>query len=206
MVADFTSSLSALCHTKNTHLGIILAPHMLVLPHFIQRYDDPFLPYGKAIINATHALTCIYMFDLAAYLTLGAAGAIALERTLRYAEGEGITVVHGPFASLHYASILEETGFGAHAVTITQDIAPDTFLKRSDRGVFVFQAGDSPQVTLSSNAGVYNPKDQTLRISEGTAEIRIHLIVDRELFSRASEDFQGEIQANMEKLRAQYAV
>lgn len=203
MPDNFTTFLDHLCHTKKTRLGIILAPYMLILPHFIQRYDDPFLPYGKAIINATKDNACVYMFDLAAYLSLGAAGAIALERTMRYAEGEGITIVHGPFASTSYVNMFDETGFGAHAVTITPETPYDGFLKRTDRGLFIVHAGsDQSDISPRPDAGIFELRDQTLRIGG----ITIKLISDHDLFSRAGEDFPGEVQTNMEKLRAKYTL
>lgn len=203
MPDNFAAFLDHRCRTKKTRLGIILAPHLLMLPHLIQRYDDPFLPYGKAIINAARDNACVYLFDLSAYLSLGAAGAIALERTLRYAEGESITIVHGPFASTSYVNMFDETGFGAHAVTITPETPLDAFLKRPDRGLFVIHSGhDQSEILPPPNAGIYELSDQTLRMGG----ITIKLISDRDLFNRASEDFSGEVQTNMERLRAKYTL
>ena len=72
----------------------MLIPRLTKMPLPIQRYDDPFLPFGKAIIDATRDLVCAYVFDLAAYLALGAAGAVALERTIAYVGDDDVTVLH----------------------------------------------------------------------------------------------------------------
>ena len=68
----FTAILEAAQKHDSCTLAIGLAPSLKNLPYSIQSYDDPFLPLGKAIIDATHELVCAYVFDLAAYLSLGA--------------------------------------------------------------------------------------------------------------------------------------
>jgi hypothetical protein len=97
--------------------GIMLAPVVSSLPLAIQRYDDPFLPFGKAVIQGTRDLVQIYVFDLAAYLALGGAGAVALERTIRYVDEQIITIIHGPFSRQAFAGLTDIISFGADAVT-----------------------------------------------------------------------------------------
>lgn len=48
------------------------------------KWDEPVLPYNKAIIDATVDLVCAYKPNLGFYLQWGAAGVIALERTIAY--------------------------------------------------------------------------------------------------------------------------
>jgi hypothetical protein len=97
--------------------ALMLRPILAKLPLPMQRYDEPFLPFGKAIIDATRDLVVAYIFDLAAYLALGAAGAIALERTIAYvnASGETATILHGAFVSSDYVGAA--VAFGVDAVT-----------------------------------------------------------------------------------------
>lgn len=97
--------------------AMMLSPILGRMPLPIQRHDDPFLPWGKAIIDATRDLVVAYTFDLAAYLAIGAAGAIALERTIAYANGDGktATILHGPFVGDGYAQTA--LAFGVDAVT-----------------------------------------------------------------------------------------
>lgn len=48
------------------------------------KWDEPILPFNKAIIDATADLVCAYKPNLGFYLQWGAAGVIALERTIAY--------------------------------------------------------------------------------------------------------------------------
>jgi hypothetical protein len=99
-----------------------LAPRVADLPGPIQKYDDPFLPYSRAIIEATAESVAGYWFDLAAYLALGAAGAIALERAVALvrAGGAHLTVLHGPFARGDYAALAGRDALHVDAATITE--------------------------------------------------------------------------------------
>ena len=92
------------------------------MPLPMQRLDDPFLPFGKAIINATRDLVCAYVFDFAAYLAIGAAGAVALERTIAYAgtDQTAMTVLHGLFVGVGYVEAASDNAFNVDAVTLAQ--------------------------------------------------------------------------------------
>jgi hypothetical protein len=99
---------------------VYMNPVVEKLPLPIARYDDPFLPFGKGIIDATGDLVCGYIFDLASYLVLGGAGIVALERTIRYIPAETIGILHGPFWGTAYSVILHHTALGLDAVTIVR--------------------------------------------------------------------------------------
>src|SRR5258707_9750631 len=114
----FWELLSAAQQRNNSTLAIGLAPALKRLPYESQRWDDPFLPFGKAIIDTTSDLVCAYVFHLGAYLALGAAGAVALERTIAYVPTGIVKILHGPFASNDYVTAAFEDGFGANAVTV----------------------------------------------------------------------------------------
>src|SRR5258707_5667660 len=81
---NFRELVKAAQERNRSTLAIGLAPAPNKLPYEIQRYDDPFLPYSKAVIDATADLACAYVFHLGAYLALGAAGAVALEKTISF--------------------------------------------------------------------------------------------------------------------------
>jgi hypothetical protein len=136
----FTAILEAAQKHDSCTLAIGLAPSLKNLPYSIQSYDDPFLPLGKAIIDATHELVCAYVFDLAAYLALGAAGAVALERTIAYVPGRIVKILHGPFATGDYAQAAFEEAFNVDAVTLipTLDRALiAAYLEQSHHGAIV---------------------------------------------------------------------
>ena len=101
---SFSVRLRAAQAARDSDLALMLSPRLAQMPLPMQRYDDPFLPFGKAIIDATRDLVCAYVFDLAAYLALGAAGAVALERTIAYAgtDDATVTILHAPFVGAAY--------------------------------------------------------------------------------------------------------
>jgi orotidine-5'-phosphate decarboxylase len=63
-------------------LGLDPDPARLPLPSL--KWDEPVLPFNQAIIDATADLVCAYKPNLGFYLQWGAAGMIALERTIAY--------------------------------------------------------------------------------------------------------------------------
>src|SRR5260370_22617647 len=78
----FLDRLEAAQTRNNSTLAIGIAPALKKLPYEIQRYDDPFLPFGKAIIDSTADLVCVYVFHLWPYLALGAAGGKTVVTTI----------------------------------------------------------------------------------------------------------------------------
>ena len=61
-----------------------LDPQPELLPVDALKWDEPLLPFNRAIIDATADLVCAYKPNLGFYLQWGAAGVIALERTIAY--------------------------------------------------------------------------------------------------------------------------
>jgi len=70
--------------TNNSWLCVGLDPDPGMLRVDALKWDEPILPFNKAIIDATVDLVCAYKPNLGFYLQWGAAGIIALERTLAY--------------------------------------------------------------------------------------------------------------------------
>lgn len=108
---------------------LVLRPQLPLLPLSIQRFDEPLLPFGKALIASTGDIVTGYIFDFAAYLSIGAAGAIALERTIGYvlASSAACAIVHGPFISDDYALAMGKTAFCADAVTVLDSTVTTAF-------------------------------------------------------------------------------
>lgn len=192
--------LAQLQRERQTRLALLLAPRLVKLPLVIQRYDDPFLPYGKAIINVTRDLVCAYVFDLAAYLTIGAAGAVALERTAAYISGEAMTIIHGPFTGSGYAALLDEGSFNVDAVTVLSQQDAAFYTARPDRTAFVVQDGQPP-FEGKPHTGMYW-KDAglfTLPVREGV--LTIQLAEESVLFAGMGEDFAQQTRAALEAIR-----
>lgn len=107
---------------KNTDKFLLLSPRQSDMPAPIHWHDDPFFPFSKGIIQATHDVVVGYIFDFAAYLAHGAAGAVALERSMAYVPNQTIKILHGQFANPDYRGIVIPEAFHADAITI-QNIA-----------------------------------------------------------------------------------
>ena len=69
---------------NNSWLCLGLDPQPELLPVPALKWDEPLLPFNRAIIDATTDLVCAYKPNLGFYLQWGAAGVIALERTIAY--------------------------------------------------------------------------------------------------------------------------
>jgi len=139
-MTSFRQQLEAAQGRSRSTLCVGLAPTLVGLPGEIARYDDPFLPYGKAVIDSTYDVACGYVFHLGAYLALGAAGARALERTIAYVPELAIRILHAPFANADYVRAAYEDGFGANAVTLTYTTDRDRitpYLADKSHGVLI---------------------------------------------------------------------
>lgn len=136
---NFLALLESAQARSHTTIALGLAPALDTMPAEIARHDDPFLPFGKAVIDATNDLVCAYVFHLGAYLSAGASGAVALERTMAYVPAGILKVLHGPFVTAEYARAAFEEGFGADAVTLARPVEQDAikpYLAHERYGVF----------------------------------------------------------------------
>lgn len=156
-------------------LGILMRPHLTMMPLPLQKYDDPFLPFGKAIIDATRDLLDAYVFDLAAYLALGAAGAIALERTAAYAGDSVLRVLHGPFGGGAYGEAAR--AFNVDALTVVSADAANAY---PDFDVFLLA-------------------DDWLTLVDGTPALR--LLRDDVLYASQRVDFAEQVRAAVQAAR-----
>lgn len=133
----FRERLEAAQARSGGNLAIGIAPALDKLPAAVAKIDDPFLPLGKLIINATADLVCAYVFHLSAYLAIGAAGVIALERTLAYVPSGILKILHAPFASTEYVRAAFEDALGADAVTLSSSEFAAPYLVQARYGAFV---------------------------------------------------------------------
>lgn len=195
MAPSFASRLATVQQARKTDLALRLAPNLTRLPAVIQRYDDPFLPFGKEIIKATHDLVCAYVFDLAAYLSIGAAGAVALERTIAYASGDSLTILHGPFVGTDFAVLTDEGSFNADAVTLMDKSDLPAYLAREGR--FAFVSGEF----FERGIGVFRQSDNLFLLQDSGRALRIRLVGDIALYASRAEDFAAQTRAVLEKMR-----
>jgi len=138
-----------------------LAPAVARLPLAYLRYDDPALPYSRALINVTAGAVCGWVFDLAAYLAFGAAGAVALERSAALAAGRGLTILHGPFSTPDYAAMLDG-GLAFDAVTLAAASLRPAYTQARQRGAFVLSGGGEAPA-----GDVFEPAAGLFRVDAG---------------------------------------
>ncbi len=199
MAISFTEKFEAIQKTRQSNLILRMSPHVSQLPLPIQRYDDPFLPFGKAIINATQNVVCGYMFDLAAYLALGAAGIIALERTLPYVDSNSIRILHGPFTGSDYVAAAFEGNFDLDAVTLANEVDVAAYTSEPWRGAFVMMNGnireDISYSAYWSDAGLLTLPNDTGKFS------KMRVAGDSVLYAGRGDDFADQVCAALEKMR-----
>lgn len=179
-------------YARSSDIVLLLTPEVMKMPLPIRRYDEPFFPFGQALIQATRDLVCGYMFDLASYLAIGAAGAIALERTISYTVGERLLILHGPFVGPRYARISDENAFGVDAVTVEHLHDVSAYRARPDRGVFYMG-----QDMVPDGVGLYVPEDGLML--SGSVELRV--FGEAVIYAGSGDDWTDVVRTKIEALR-----
>lgn len=194
------AKLSAAQAAQQSDLALLIAPRVVKMPAPIARYDDPFLPFGRAIIDATRDLVCAYVFDLSAYLALGAAGAVALERTIPYANADGraITILHAPFSGTGYVEAASDRAFNVDAVTLVNAADAPAYLAEAGRGVFVM--GETAPNGLSG-FGYFSQKAFHLFESQQPT-LTVRLLDEMLLYTDGKEGFEQTVRALVSAERA----
>jgi orotidine-5'-phosphate decarboxylase len=126
------------------------------------KHDDPFLPFLKAIVDATADLVCAYKPNLGFYLTLGAAGVIALERIIAYIPKHIPVILDAKFNDIgNTAGAYAQGAFdalGADAVTVNPYLGQDgvaPFLARADKAAFVLARTSNPSAHDFQDLPIY---------------------------------------------------
>lgn len=187
----------------HSDLLLLLKPRLQQIPLPMQRFDDPFLPFGRAIIDAARPVVCGYVFDLAAYMTLGAAGMVALERTIAYVGESHIKILHAPFASGDYAEAVGAGGFNVDAVTLVDEEYAAAYMTDPQRGVYVIRRGDTPVlVPFPPQMGIYWQDAALLSlIDESGYPVKCRLAGESVLYAGRGDDFTERVRAALEELR-----
>jgi hypothetical protein len=128
--------------TARTRFALYIAPQIDRLPPAFQQHDDPFLPYMRSIYAATNDLVCAYLFNFASFLALGAAGAIALERSIALATQTHITILDARFASEDFVRVWDDVAFGCDSVTLSTEAPLPAYQARPDRQAFTVTSSD----------------------------------------------------------------
>jgi len=153
----------ASAQTKNdSWVCVGLDPALERMPAPLLKYDDPFLPFLKAIVDATADLVCAYKPNLGFYLTLGAAGVIALERIIAYIPRHIPIILDAKFNDIgNTAGAYAQGAFdalGADAVTVNPYLGQDgvaPFLARADKAAFVLARTSNPSAHDFQDLPIY---------------------------------------------------
>ncbi len=142
--------LAAQSHNRSW-LCLGLDPVLAKMPLPLHKEDDPLLPFNKAMIDATADLVCAYKPNLAFYLAEGAAGLIALERTIAYIPDHIPIILDGKFGDIGSTAEMIARGafevWGVDAVTVNPYVGEDgvaPFLQRPDKAAFVLARTSNP--------------------------------------------------------------
>lgn len=142
--------------TNNSWLCIGLDPQPEQLPiQATHQWDEPVLPFCKAIVDATADIACAYKPNLGFFLQWGAAGMIALERTIAYIPKHIPVIVDCKTGDIGHTQEAWARGifdaFGADAMTVNPYVGGDAVLsaisERPDKGIYVLARTSNPSAT-----------------------------------------------------------
>jgi orotidine-5'-phosphate decarboxylase len=152
---DYLHKLKAAQEKNDSWLCVGLDPQPERLPIEAQRWDEPILPFNKAIIDATADIVCAYKPNLGFYMQWGAAGVIALERTIAYIPDHIPVIVDcktgdiGHTQAAWAAGLYEE--WDVDAVTVNPYVGEDAALpmvgNRPDKAVYILARTSNPSAT-----------------------------------------------------------
>jgi hypothetical protein len=184
MMTPLAEKWRAACAKSRLAIGI--APRIAEMPAPIARFDDPFLPFGRAVIEATSDLVCAYVFDLASYFRLGAAGIRALERTIPVVPREIVTILHAPFVTADYAVGAFEDAFFVDSVTLAVSSAEviHAYTDSLYRGAFLLRGLDTPSI---ANLGIYDLQSLSMVSQQAV------WITDEIIYASRLHDFQDSM-------------
>lgn len=167
----YLEKLKQVQEQNNSWLCIGLDPLMERLRVDFRKWDEPILPYNRAIIDATADLVCAYKPNLGFYLQWGAAGVIALERTIAYIPRHIPIVLDCKTGDIGHTQAAWGNGlfdeWQVDAVTVNPFVGADAVLpmigQRVDKAVYI--------LTRTSNASAIHFQGE-LRQEQGlSAEV-----------------------------------
>ena len=133
-------------------LCVGLDPQPDQLPAPALKWDEPILPFNKAIIEATADLVCAYKPNLGFYLQWGAAGIIALERTIAFIPKHIAIILDCKTGDIGHTQAAWAAGlldyWGVDAVTVNPFVGEEAVLpmvaERPDKAVYVLARTSNP--------------------------------------------------------------
>ena len=153
--SNFIEKLSLSQEQNASWLCVGLDPQPDRLPVQALKWDEPILPFNKAIIDATADLVCAYKPNLGFYLQWGAAGIIALERTIAYIPAHLPIIIDCKTGDIGHTQAAWATGlldyWGVDAITVNPYVGAEAVLpvvgRRPDKAVYLLARTSNPSAT-----------------------------------------------------------
>ncbi len=148
----YLQKLQAIQQQNNSWLCVGLDPDPARLRVDVFKWDDPVLPFNKAIIDATADLVCAYKPNLGFYLQWGAAGVIALERTIAYIPRHIPIILDCKTGDIGHTQAAWARGlfdeWGVDAITVNPYVGAEAVLPmigdRPDKAVYLLARTSNP--------------------------------------------------------------
>lgn len=149
---SYLEKLKTVQDKNSSWLCIGLDPSMERLRVDFRKWDEPILPYNRAIIDATADLVCAYKPNLGFYLQWGAAGMIALERTIAYIPNHIPIVIDCKTGDIGHTQAAWAAGlfdeWQVDAVTVNPFVGADAVLpmigQRPDKAIYILARTSNP--------------------------------------------------------------
>ncbi len=153
--SSYLEKLHGAQESNDSWLCIGLDPVPDRLPAEALKWDEPILPFNKAIINATADLVCAYKPNLGFYLQWGAAGIIALERTIAYIPAHLPVIIDCKTGDIGHTQAAWAKGlldyWGVDAITVNPFVGADAVLPaigdRADKAIYLLARTSNPGAT-----------------------------------------------------------
>lgn len=174
---SYLNKLKAVQDRNDSWLCIGLDPDPDRLRVDALKWDEPILPFNKAIIDQTADLVCAYKPNLGFYLQWGAAGVIALERTIAYIPDWIPIILDCKSGDIGHTQAAWARGlydqWGVDAITVNPYVGEEAILpmigKRPQKAVYILARTSNPsaiqlQGQLLESRGL---SAEVLRLSQG---------------------------------------
>lgn len=152
---SYIEKLKAAQDRNDSWLCVGLDPQPERLPLPAMRWDEPVLPFNQAIVEATADLVCAYKPNLGFYLQWGAAGIIALERTIAFIPDHIPVIVDCKTGDIGHTQAAWAAGlfdeWDVDAVTVNPYVGAEAVLPmiadRPAKAVYVLARTSNPSAT-----------------------------------------------------------
>lgn len=153
---NYLEKLRAAQAQNNSWLCVGLDPQPEKLPiQAMHQWDEPVLPFCKAIIEATADIACAFKPNLGFFLQWGAAGVIALERAIAFVPKHIPIILDCKAGDIGHTQAAWARGIfdelGADAFTVNPYVGADAVVtavqNRPNKAVYVLARTSNPSAT-----------------------------------------------------------